>query len=129
MKPGRVVILIKDYNEALEFYKEKLGFREIVDYTDGGRRYVHLHLQGQENTGIWLLKAESEAEEKFIGKQAAGQPFLVFYTDDFKSEYRKLASSGVKIVKEPVTAGSYTFARFTDLYGNEMILVELAVQK
>jgi predicted enzyme related to lactoylglutathione lyase len=122
---GRIVILIEDYDQALQFYSEKLGFEKIVDIDAGERRYLHIRLPGQGNTGIWLMKAESDAERARIGNQTAGQPCMVFYTDDFNSTYNELVRKDVRFVKAPREEAGATFAHFVDLYGNEIIMVHL----
>jgi len=71
---GRQVMLVRDYDEALAFYRDKLGFETIVDMQAGERRYVHPQLPTQKGIGIWLLKAETEEQRSRFGRQTAGQP-------------------------------------------------------
>jgi catechol 2,3-dioxygenase-like lactoylglutathione lyase family enzyme len=122
---GRAVILVKDYDEAIEFYKGRLGFETIVDQPAGDRRYVHLRLPGEPGIGIWLLTAETEEQLRHVGRQTAGQPCLVIYTDDLYGSYAELSARNVRFVREPKEEGGAIFAHFEDLYGNEIVLVQL----
>ncbi|MFA0813877.1 VOC family protein [Microbulbifer epialgicus] len=122
---GRLVILVRDYEEAIEFYRDKLGFEVFVDSEAPPLRFVHVRLPKQKDMGIWLLQASSEVQEQNIGKQTAGQPCAVIYTDNFNSEYKRLIANGVNFTKPHITEASAEFAHFEDLYGNEFVLVEL----
>ncbi|MCX2831252.1 VOC family protein, partial [Microbulbifer thermotolerans] len=73
---GRLVILVKDYDEAIEFYRDKLGFEVFVDINSEPHRFVHLRLPEQPDVGIWLLKASSEHQKSQVGQQTAGQPVV-----------------------------------------------------
>jgi len=116
-------MLVRDYDEALAFYRDKLGFETIVDMQAGERRYVHPQLPTQKGIGIWLLKAETEEQRSRVGRQTAGQPCAVIYTDDFYATHYELASRGVCFTPEPREESGAFFAQFEDLYGNEFVLL------
>lgn len=122
---GRTVILVRDYDEALAFYRDLLGFETIVDIdAGGGMRYVHISPPKQES-GLWLLEAMSAGDEERVGNQTGPQPCLVFYTDDAQRAFDELAAHGVNIVRPIVDTDDAAFFHFADLYGNEIVMVEL----
>lgn len=123
---GRMVVLVDDYEKALEFYVHKLGLVHSVDMDAGERRFVHLTFPEQPNAGIWLLKIETENDKAALGQQAGDQPIAVVYTDSFEDEYARLVKAGVRFLEEPVTSETGIFAHFVDLYGNKLILVQLS---
>lgn len=121
---GRTIILVKDYDEALQFYQTNFGCKVLFDQDSSfGLRYLHIGFEG--NTGIWLLKAESKKQEELVGKQTGGQPTLVFYTNDINALHNKLVQNGVTIKIPPATNPEYSFFHCADLYGNELAVVEL----
>ncbi|MFZ6011956.1 MAG: VOC family protein [Bacteroidota bacterium] len=121
---GRVVILVHDYDEALAFYSSALNCIRLYDMTaDNGQRFLHLGFEG-EPAGIWLLKAATPEQLQRVGKQTHG-PALVLYTDSFEDLHRQLVAHKVRVTKGPVVEPEYKFLHFLDLYGNEIVLVEL----
>ncbi len=122
---GRTVVLVHDYDEALQFYQGILGFETIVDVdAGGGMRYVHIAPPG-ENSGLWLLEATSENDRLRVGDQAGPQPFMVFYTDDAQADFDSMTEHGVNIIRPIVETNDAAFFHFGDLYGNEIVMVEL----
>ena len=122
---GRMILLVKDYEEALSFYVGKLGFQKIYDETvSDGPRYVHVGLPGQEDIGLWMLKAGT-GEKSLVGRQAGDEPLFVLYTDDCKKTYETLHERGVEFLYELEEAEGDVHVHFKDLYGNQIIMVEL----
>jgi catechol 2,3-dioxygenase-like lactoylglutathione lyase family enzyme len=122
---GRVVLLVRDYDEALEFYA-KIGFQVLFDQVaDNGFRFVHIGLVDQNGVGLWLLQPADEDQRTAIGRQTGGQPMLVLYTDDVHSDYLRLSSQGVPFREEPREEADSFVAHFRDLYGNEHVLVQV----
>lgn len=122
---GRTVVLVHDYDEALRFYRGLLGFETIVDIdAGGGMRYVHIGPSGQES-GLWLLEATSENDRERVGRQAWPQPFMVFYTENAQAAYDELVEQGVDIIRPIVETIEAAFFHFGDLYGNEIVMVEV----
>jgi predicted enzyme related to lactoylglutathione lyase len=80
----------------------------------------------QEPVGIWLLKAETEADATAIGRQAGDQPLGVFYTEDFDAEFRRLEAADVAFTEPPAERDGSVFAHFADLYGNRFVLVQVS---
>ena len=123
---GRTVLLVRDYDEALLFYRQKLGFEVLHDErAANGARYVHIGLPAQPGVGLWLMQAGTAGETKRLGNQTGGGPFLVFYTADCRAACAELERRGVKILEQPAEGPGSVFAHFEDLYGNRFVLVEL----
>lgn len=123
---GRLVLLVKDYEEALSFYTAIFGFEILYDQinTENNTRYLHIGYKENKTCGLWLLKAESEAELSVVGKQTAGAPFLVLYTSNLPSMYHRLRDLNVTIRIGPIADSDYSFLHCLDLYGNEIIVVQ-----
>ena len=124
---GRVVILVKDYDEAFNFYEENLGCRKFFDLTDeNGMRFLHVSFNSESSAGIWFMKATSVEEIARVGNQTAGRPVFVLYTDSFEEQLEKFVENNIKIVKDPEVNEESMSLNFLDLYGNEIVLVQLA---
>ncbi|MCW8128372.1 VOC family protein [Microbulbifer halophilus] len=122
---GRMVILVKGYEDALSFYVEKLGLELSTDVEAGERRFIHLTFPRQKDAGVWLLKAETERDLAAVGRQAGDQPIGVLYTDSFYDEFDRLQGMGVRFLEQPVEAEGAISAHFSDLYGNKLVLVQV----
>lgn len=125
---GRMVLLVRDYDEALRFYRDALGFVPLHDETTpDGQRFLHVGLPAQAGgppVGLWFL-TPAPGDEDRVGRQAGGQPLLVMYTDDCGEAVARLQALGVRFKRLPAAQGGSVFAQFYDLYGNEIVLVEL----
>ncbi len=122
---GRTVILVHDYEEALWFYREILGFSVLFDEETGDRRLLHVGLPEQPGVGLWFLEATSPEQRERVGNQTGGAPLLVLYTDDIDTAVRSLRESDVRFRVEPREEPGSRFAQFEDLYGNVIVLVQL----
>ncbi|WP_341842064.1 VOC family protein [Chitinophaga caseinilytica] len=116
---GRIVILVEDYDDAFEFYEQNLGARKIVDYTVGPQRYLHIGFD-EGGAGIWFLRSPGHT-----GRQTNGEPAMVMYTTEFETLKSRLEQNGVNISKPAVYTDEAWFLHFLDLYGNEIVLVEM----
>ncbi|UKJ07884.1 VOC family protein [Solitalea lacus] len=126
---GRTILLVNDYDEAFDFYQRILNAKKYIDYTTSeGLRFLHIVFESN-TAGIWFLKASAEEQQKLVGKQTNGQPTLVFYTDDITSFNDRLIENKVTIKREIVSGNGYHFLHFLDLYGNELVMVELKQQE
>ena len=123
-----VALIVRDYDEAIEFYCQKLHFRVIEDayQPDQDKRWVVVAPSGFIGTNLLLARASSREQESFIGNQAGGRVFLFLGTDAFWRDYNAMVSAGIKFVREPKTAPYGTVAVFEDLYGNLWDLLEPA---
>lgn len=123
---GRFILLVHDYEETLRFYQDVLGFQILFDSTsETGKRYLHMGPAKKEGTGIWFLKADTPDQQQAVGRQTLGQPTFVLYTNAFEKMHEKLQEHGVRIRKKPQETEDARFLHFLDLYGNEIVMVEL----
>lgn len=122
-----VILLVKDYDEALDFYTKKLGFEKVTDYSMPGMRFLTVAPQGH-GTEIVLHKPEiSEhggSEARMMMGLVGKNPGLLFKVDDCKKTCTKMKKNGVKVLKEPFTAPFGIQAVIADLYGNPLVLIE-----
>ncbi len=122
---SRITLLVKDYDDALSFYVDKLGFDKLLDQVvSEDVRYVHIGVPGQADVGLWMLKAEP-GEKSLVGRQAGTQPLFLIYTKNCKLAYTTLKQRGVKFLYEPEDTEGDVHVHFKDLYGNLIIMVEL----
>ncbi len=123
-KIAQISILVKDYDEAIDFYVNKLNFLLIEDtILDDDKRWV-LVAPNKTNSALLLAKASGKNQEQFIGNQSGGRVFLFLNTDNFKKDYQNLIDNRIKIVRKPVNEPYGKVAVFEDLYGNLWDLIE-----
>ncbi len=124
-KIAHIALLVKDYDETIEFYTKKLHFIVVEDsILTETKRWVIIAPKGSSGCSILLAKAANETQEKFIGNQSGGRVFLFLYTDNFERDYQNLLTENVKIIRTPVTEAWGKVAVFADLYGNLWDLIE-----
>ena len=122
-----IALVVRDYDEAIDFYVGKLGF-ELLDDTyqaEQDKRWVVVATPGGLGTTLLLAKASKPEQEPFVGNQAGGRVFLFLNTDDFRRDYARLRANGVVFVREPKEEEYGTVAVFEDLYGNRWDLLQL----
>jgi catechol 2,3-dioxygenase-like lactoylglutathione lyase family enzyme len=120
-----IALLVRDYDEAIEFYTQKLGFALLEDTViTETKRWVIVAPKNSKECGLLLAKAANEEQQSRIGNQTGGRVFLFLYTDDFKRDYQNLIDQKIKIVREPTVEAYGTVAVFADLYGNLWDLIE-----
>lgn len=121
-----IALVVRDYDEAIEFYTKKLHFTLLEDtyQPEQNKRWVVVAPPGSNGTTILLARASKPEQEPFIGNQCGGRVFLFLGTDDFQRDYQDLLSQGVEFVRPPKEADYGTVAVFRDLYGNLWDLVE-----
>ena len=127
---GYVALVVRNYDEAIAFFTQKLGFQLIEDSPSKDRqgrekRWVLVAPRGSHNTRLLLAKASTPEEASRIGNQTGGRVFLFLHTDDFWRDYRALDGRGVKFIREPREEEYGTVAVFEDLYGNQWDLLQL----
>jgi len=123
---AQIALVVKDYDEAIEFYTKQLDFVLIEDtILSETKRWVKVQPPGS-NNGCCLLLAKASGEEQLsrVGNQTGGRVFLFLYTDDFLRDYNAFTSRGVKFVRGPVKEPYGTVGVFEDLYGNLWDLIE-----
>ncbi len=125
-------LIVREYNEAIEFYVNTLGFR-LVEDTDlsmcdnpgAGKRWVVVSPAGPNTGGLLLARAEGEDQLSRVGNQTGGRVFLFLNTDDLWRDYRLFLSRGVNFIdREPRREAYGLVAVFQDLYGNLLDLIQ-----
>ena len=125
-KLGRVIILVNDYDEAFEFYQKNFFCKKMYESTTpDGQRFLHIGFTENDGVGIWFLRADTNEQKTKVGKQTAGQPTLVVYTDDCESLCNHLQKNDVIIIEKLVATPESKFFHCLDLYGNRLTVVEL----
>jgi len=122
-----IALVVRDYDEAIEFYTKKMHFELIEDtyQPEQDKRWVVVSPPGSVGTTILLARASKPIQEEFIGNQAGGRVFLFLNTDDFWRDYNEMVSKGIEFVRKPKKADYGMVAVFRDLYGNLWDLLEL----
>ena len=122
---AHVALLVRDYDEAIDFFTRVLGFDLLEDTDQGsGKRWVLVAPPGSGGTSVLLAQASTPEQAGHIGNQTGGRVFLFLHTDNFWRDYRALQAHAVKFVREPKQENYGTVAAFADLYGNLWDLVE-----
>ena len=123
---AHITLLVQDYDEALAFFTDALGFRVVEDTPLGeGKRWVVVAPPGSAGASLLLAEAATPEQTARIGNQTGGRVFLFLHTDDFWHDYSEMRKRGVKFVREPRQETYGTVAVFEDLYGNKWDLLEL----
>lgn len=122
---GLISLLISDYDDAITFYTQKIGFDLLEDTKiDEAKRWVVVAPKESKGCRILLAKAANKKQVSRIGNQTGGRVFLFLYTDDLKKTYSEMVSKGVNFVR-PIKQEPYgTVTVFEDLYGNLWDLIE-----
>ena len=122
-----IAIVVKDYDEAIKFYVDKLHFELIEDtyQPEQDKRWVVVAPLNSKGTTILLARASKAEQEKYIGNQTGGRVFLFLNTDDFWRDYNEMKNIGIKFIREPKKESYGFVAVFEDLYGNLWDLLQL----
>ena len=122
---AHITIVVRDYDEAIKFYTQKLKFELLEDTRlNETKRWVLVAPKGSKECSLLLAKASNENQEYSIGNQTGGRVFLFLHTDNFERDYKNLVDQGIKIVRLPAEKPYGTVAVFEDLYGTLWDLVE-----
>ena len=122
-----IALVVKDYEEAIEFYTQKLNFELLEDtyQPEQDKRWVVVAPPNSVGTTILLARASKPQQEAFIGNQTGGRVFLFLNTDNFWRDFNDMKAKGIEFVRLPRQADYGTVAVFKDLYGNLWDLLEL----
>ena len=122
-----IALVVRDYDEAISFYTEKLRFTLVEDtyQPEQDKRWVIVAPPGSSTPTLLLARATSPEQERAIGNQTGGRVFLFLRTDDFRRDYNRMVESGIEFVRPPKVERYGTVAVFLDLYGNRWDLVEM----
>ena len=123
---GLTAVVVRDYDEAIDFYTKLLDFILIDDsfVPEQNKRWVVVAPPGATESRILLARAVGEEQLSRVGNQTGGRVFLFLYTDDFWRDYRAYVDKGVEFVREPKVEEYGTVAVFRDLYGNLWDLIQ-----
>ncbi|MFC4097816.1 VOC family protein [Euzebyella saccharophila] len=123
----QVTVLVKEYEEAIHFFVEKLGFRLMEDIALGEyKRWITVAPEANNGFKLVLAKAEGEEQLKTIGKQAGNRVFLFLQSKEFWKDYNRMTSQGIEFTENPRTEDYGTVVVFKDLYGNLWDLIQPA---
>jgi catechol 2,3-dioxygenase-like lactoylglutathione lyase family enzyme len=125
---GYVAIVVRDYDEAIKFYVDTLGFTLIEDtfIPAQNKRWVLVAPPGSSETKLLLARAVNDEQASRIGNETGGRVFLFLHTDDFWRDFTQYKNKGVVFVREPKEESYGTVAVFKDLYGNLWDLLQLS---
>jgi catechol 2,3-dioxygenase-like lactoylglutathione lyase family enzyme len=125
---GHVALVVRDYDEAIDFYVDVLGFNLIEDTVieAQNKRWVLVAPPGSTETRLLLAQASGPDQSSRIGDQTGGRVAFFLHTDDFWRDFEAYRDKGVEFVREPKTEDYGTVAVFRDLYGNLWDLLQLS---
>ena len=122
---AHIALVVNNYDEAIQFYTEKLNFTLIEDTKlSETKRWVLVAPKGKGQCCLLLAQAANEEQKSRVGNQTGGRVFLFLYTDDFWGDYNNLVLQKIKFVRPPVKEAYGTVAVFEDLYGNLWDLIQ-----
>ena len=121
-----VALVVQDYDEAIDFYTQKLNFTLVEDtyQPEQDKRWVVVAPPGSESTTLLLARPSKPEQEAFVGNQTGGRVFLFLNTDDFWRDYEARKAKGVVFAESPREEAYGTVAVFLDLYGNKWDLIQ-----
>lgn len=125
---AHVALVVREYDEAIDFYVGVLGFRleEDSPRPEQDKRWVVVAPPGGSGTSLLLARATTPAQRALIGDQTGGRVFLFLQTDDFWRDYHRYLAAGVEFARPPSEEAYGTVAVFKDLYGNLWDLLQYA---
>ncbi|MFF8320790.1 VOC family protein [Streptomyces bobili] len=123
-----VTLVVDDYDEAIRFYTEAVGFRLVEDEArPDGSRWVVVRPGGhQDGTGLLLARAKDDAQRSRVGDQTGGRVGFFLHTEDFAGDHARMSAAGVTFLEEPRHESYGSVAVFRDLYGNRWDLLQPA---
>jgi catechol 2,3-dioxygenase-like lactoylglutathione lyase family enzyme len=124
---AHLTLVVRNYDEALEFYTQKLGFHLLQDTPlPSNKRWLLVAPPDSCGPALLLAQADTHEQSLAIGNQTGGRVFLFLHTDDFWRDYKAYQSRGVHFLESPRKESYGTVAVFEDLYGNKWDLLEPA---
>ncbi|GAA4889874.1 VOC family protein [Ferrimonas pelagia] len=118
-----IALVVADYDDAIEFYTQYLGFKLVEDTPQGHKRWVVVAPPGG-GAQLLLAQASNDIQRQFVGDQTGGRVFLFLETDDFWADYERMKAKGVAFSETPREEPYGTVAVFEDLYGNRWDLLQ-----
>ncbi|HYF29510.1 MAG TPA: VOC family protein [Chitinophagaceae bacterium] len=122
---AHIALVVKDYDEAIEFYTKQLDFTLLEDTAlTEEKRWVLVAPPGSNECALLLARAANEQQLASIGNQTGGRVFLFLFTDDFWRDYHKMTGRNITFIRPPKEEEYGTVAVFQDLYGNLWDLIQ-----
>ena len=122
---AHIALVVKDYDEAIEFYAKKLNFSLVEDIKlSETKRWVLVSPGGTDSCKLLLAKAANDEQKSRVGNQSGGRVFLFLHTDNIVRDYQNLLNQDIKIIRKPSEETYGTVAVFEDLYRNLWDLIE-----
>jgi catechol 2,3-dioxygenase-like lactoylglutathione lyase family enzyme len=122
---AHVAFLVRDYDEAIAYFTERLGFRLVEDTPlSETKRWVLVAPPGANETALLLARAATPEQAAVVGKQGGGRVMFFLHTDDFSRDYERYKANGITFVEAPRKESYGTVVVFQDLYGNKWDLVQ-----
>lgn len=123
---GSITLVVADYDQAIAYYTQCLGFSLLEDIDQGGgKRWVRVAPSADAQTALLLAQAASDPQRERIGDQTGGRVGFFLHTDDFDRDHARMLERGVRFLEKPRVETYGTVAVFEDLYGNRWDLLEL----
>lgn len=120
-----VSLVVRDYDEAIAFYRDTLGFELVEDTAlEPPKRWVVVRPRGPGAAGLLLARAAGAEQQAVVGRQTAGRVFLFLHTDDLDRDVSAYRARGVAFTREPTAMPYGRVAVFQDLYGNLWDLIQ-----
>ncbi|WP_230471114.1 VOC family protein [Hymenobacter jejuensis] len=121
---AHVTLVVRNYDEAIAFYTQKLGFEVVEDVAQGdGKRWVVIAPANSPSTSLLLAQAASDEQLQAVGNQAGGRVFLFLHTSTFWDDYHRMKAQGVTFLEEPRQEPYGDVVVFQDCYGNKWDLL------
>ena len=122
---AHTALLVREYDEAKDFYCGKLGFLVAEDTElPTGKRWVRLRAPGGQGSEILLSRAVDDKQQAAVGNQTGGRVLFFMHTDAFDADYAAFKAKGIQFTEGPLQAEYGKVAVFKDLYGNRIDLIE-----
>lgn len=122
---GLVALVVHDYDEAIAFYRDKMGFDLVEDSPRGdGSRWVVVRPPDATETALLLARAATAHQQTRVGDQTGGRVGLFLHTDDFAADHARMTAAGVRFTEQPRHEPYGSVAVFEDLYGNRWDLIQ-----
>jgi catechol 2,3-dioxygenase-like lactoylglutathione lyase family enzyme len=121
---AHITYLVRQYDEALRFFTETLGFHIVEDTPMGDKRWLLVAPEASAGPALLLAEARGPEQVQYIGKQAGGRVFLFLHTDDFWPEYARMRERNLRFLEAPREEPYGTVAVFEDVYGNKWDLLQ-----
>lgn len=122
---AHISLVVRDYDEAIDFYTQKLDFQLLEDTKlDENKRWVLIAPPGAKECCLLLAKAANDKQLASVGNQTGGRVFLFLFTDDFWRDHKKMTDRNIVFVRPPNEEPYGTVAVFEDLYGNLWDLIQ-----